>query len=86
MGMTRLTDEQRRNVIVTAAVRLARDEGLAYVTHGSVAKRCSIQTSVSTVRRYFPRKEALWDAVLIETDDPLVHSVAASMGVRRGSS
>jgi DNA-binding transcriptional regulator YbjK len=83
--MTRLTDEQRRNVIVTAAVRLARDEGLAYVTHGSVAKRCSIPTSVSTVRRYFPRKEELLKAVLTETDDPLVHSVAAAMGINRGS-
>ena len=60
----RMTPEQRRTVIVTAALRIARDKGLQSVNHSEVAKRCTVATSVKTVRHYFNDREALWMAVI----------------------
>lgn len=62
--MRRLQPDQRRSVIIVAAVREATDKGLANVTHGSVAKRCSLQTSIHTVRHYFETQTQLWLAIL----------------------
>jgi DNA-binding transcriptional regulator YbjK len=60
----RLTPEQRRAVIVTSAVRVAKDVGLVNVTHSAVAKRCVTETSVHTVQHYFPIRASLWQAVV----------------------
>lgn len=60
----RLKPEQRRAVIITAACRIARDAGLCAVTHGDVAKRCTMETSVATVKHYFVDRAALWSAVV----------------------
>lgn len=60
----RLTPDQRQAVILTAALRIARDRGLASVTHGGVAKRCAIATSEKTVRHYFASRTVLWQAVV----------------------
>ena len=59
-----MTPEQRRDVIVTAAVRIARESenGVHAVSHGAVAKRCSIPTTARTVRHYFRDRAALWAA------------------------
>lgn len=65
----RLKPDQRRTVIITAAVREAREKGLAGVTHGSVAKRCVMQTSVHTVRHYFDTQTLLWVAVIEAAPD-----------------
>lgn len=62
--MIRLGDEKRQNVIITAARRIARESDFAAVTHGAVAKRCVVQTSVATVRHYFGTKDDLWRAVI----------------------
>jgi DNA-binding transcriptional regulator YbjK len=51
-------------VIITAACRVAKDKGLAHVNHGSVAKRCTVETSVHTVRHYFDTQRDLWSAVI----------------------
>lgn len=61
----RLQPEQRRAVIITAAVAIAREHGLHRVTHGDVAKRCKVDTSVKTVRHYFADQAALWRAVVV---------------------
>ena len=61
----RLEPEQRRAVIITAAVRIAREAGLCKVTHGDVAKRCTVQTSTALVRHYFPERAAMWTAVIV---------------------
>lgn len=60
----RLQPDSRRAVIITAAVRVARDKGLASVTHGSVATRCTVATSTHTVRHYFDTQVCLWRAVV----------------------
>lgn len=62
--MVKLTGEQRKAVILNAAVRLGRQRGIHNVTHGNVAKACSIQTSVHTVRSWYGTKQELWDAVI----------------------
>jgi DNA-binding transcriptional regulator YbjK len=67
----RLQPENRRAVIVSAAVSIAKTEGLHRVTHGSVAGRCKIQTSTKTVRHYFATQVELWQAVLIEVPELL---------------
>lgn len=66
--MVRLNEEQRRNVITTAALRIARDNGIWAVTHETVAKRCTVVTSPHTVKHYFPRKEDLWEAAIAADD------------------
>lgn len=60
----RLTPEQRQAVIITAALRLARDGGLIAVTHSAVAHRCVTETSEKTVRHYYRSRVALWAAVI----------------------
>lgn len=67
----RLQPANRRAVIITAAVAIARDHGLRNVTHGAVAKRCCIDTSVKTVRHYFSTQVDLWQVVLIEVPEML---------------
>lgn len=67
----RLDDEKRRTVIITAARRIASERGFQYVTHGDVAKRCTVLTSVPTVRHYFPTKDDLWRAT-IGNDDAML--------------
>lgn len=55
----RLSPDDRRTVIITAARRLADQVGAAALTHGDVAARCTIQTSVKTVKHYFPTRADL---------------------------
>ena len=82
-GRLRLETTERRAVVVQAAVRIAESEGLASVTHGNVAGRCAVRTSVPTIRNYFPHKIDLWRAVLDATTDEDVHMQAATLGVVR---
>ena len=65
----RLQPDNRRAVIVSAAISIAKTEGLHRVTHGAVAGRCKIQTSTKTVRHYFATQVDLWRAVVIEVPD-----------------
>jgi DNA-binding transcriptional regulator YbjK len=65
--MTKLTNEQRRAVIITAGLRIVADTGLWAIAHSTVAKRCVVPTSAATVKHYFPTKADLW-AILIEAD------------------
>jgi DNA-binding transcriptional regulator YbjK len=62
----RLEPHQRRAVIITSAVRIAKEAGLCKVTHGDVAKRCTVATSVALVRHYFPERAMMWAAVVAE--------------------
>lgn len=64
----KLEPDQRRNVIVTAAVRIGLDKGLVAINHGDVAKRCSVETSKETVKYYFPTKADLWGAAIAADD------------------
>lgn len=49
----RLTPEDRRKVIINAAVEQAVDAGIMSVSFDSVAERCKIKTSPGTVRWYY---------------------------------
>lgn len=60
----RMTVDQRRSVIITAALRIARERGLSAVNQGDVAKRCVVATSEKTVRHYFACRADLWSAVV----------------------
>lgn len=75
--ITRLSPEQRKNVIINAVKSIAMSEGLAQVKHGSVAKRCVVHTSVPTVKRYFPSKQSLWDAAIAADDTGELEKQAA---------
>lgn len=62
--MTKLTNEQRRAVIITAGLRIVADTGLWAVAHSTVAKRCVVPTSAATAKHYFPTKAELWKAII----------------------
>lgn len=53
----------RRALILDAAIRVANRDGLLRVNWNAVAAECDMETSDRTVRAYFPRYTALWDAV-----------------------
>ena len=58
--MARLTPEIRRRVIVDSAVRLSvKHQNIHTWTREDVARNCSIETSVETVKHYFPRVDDL---------------------------
>lgn len=57
----------RRNIILDAAIRVANRDGLLRVTWNAVATECEMETSDRTVRAYFQRYQALWDAVAADS-------------------
>ncbi len=58
--MARLTPEIRRKVIVDSAVKLSVKHNNVHTwTRQEVADGCSIETSVETVKHYFPRVDDL---------------------------
>jgi DNA-binding transcriptional regulator YbjK len=67
--MARLKPAERRSVIVTAIVRVAFADGLHKVNHGTVASRCSVQTSKETVKKHFPLQRDMWAEALMHDDE-----------------
>jgi DNA-binding transcriptional regulator YbjK len=57
----------RRTIILDAAIRVANRDGLLRVNWNAVASECEMETSDRTVRAYFPRYTALWDAVAADS-------------------
>ena len=51
----RMDAEQRRQMVLSAALRVAANQGLAAVTYENVAAACPVDTSAATVRRYAGR-------------------------------
>lgn len=78
--MPKLTEEQRRAVIMTAAMRIVDDSGLWAVSHGTVAKRCTVPTSAATVRRLYPTKDDMWRACIEADEGGEVSRQAKEMG------
>lgn len=78
--MTKLTNEQRRAVIITAGLRIALDTGLWAVAHSTVAKRCVVPTSTATVKHYFPTKADLWRVVIAADQTGAARAEAEGMG------
>lgn len=53
----RLTPDQRREIIVQAALRLTRDRSTLGWTRADVAAACEVPTSADTVKEYFTMHE-----------------------------
>lgn len=80
MAVTKLTNEQRRAVIITAGLRIVKDTGLWAVAHSTVAKRCVVPTSTATVKHYFGTKTDLWRAVIEADTSGKARAEAAELG------
>ncbi len=78
--MAKLTNEQRRAVIIAAGLRIANDTGIWAVAHGTVAKRCAVPTSAATVKHYFATKGDLWRAVIDVDQTGKARAEAAELG------
>lgn len=83
MDIVRLTQEQRRDIIITAGVRVARTRGIEHVNPITVADECNIKTSSATVRLYFRTTKELRDAVADE--DAGVRAASDAAGFKYGS-
>lgn len=60
----RLSARQRRNMIILAIKKTYGQSSVKWsVTHEAVASNCIVKTSVSTVRRYFPTKDDIFDVI-----------------------
>ena len=82
MTRVRLTEQQRRGVIVSAGVTVAREHGLALTSYENVSEHCSVTTSVGTVRSYFRTKTHLWRAIARHTNaTDEIRELARAMGV-----
>jgi AcrR family transcriptional regulator len=58
VARTRLTEAERREILLAAAVELAREQGLALTTGRDVASRAGV--SVGLVQYYFGSVEEMW--------------------------
>lgn len=67
----RMDREQRRQMILTAALEVARREGLASVTYDLVARECPVDTSPATVRRYAGRIPDMQRNTVLRAGGPL---------------
>ena len=83
MHRQRFSPEERRAIVLTAAVTVANDRGLAAVTWDAVARACTVRTSVGTAREYFKTLTALWRAVAADTRaNRAVRDEATGCGIR----
>ena len=77
----RLTADQRRRIILNAAVSVAERDGLGSITFESVADECSVPTKWFSVRKTFGNKDALMREVVATSDDPHVKEQAVELGI-----
>lgn len=80
MKRRRMQPDDRRKIIVLAAVAVARRDGLASVTFEAVAAACSIETTERTIRHYFATYRALWLATA-KQDRPALWQQAVDLGI-----
>lgn len=76
----RLPGDQRKAMILSAAIELANERGLNAVTLEAVAEQCRVKTTSRVIRIYYSRR-SLWDAV---TADPRANQMVADDGVALG--
>lgn len=69
MSRQRYTPEQRRNMIINAAIKLIEQDGAGAVTMTTVAEACPVDTAPGTVRHYFPTVAVIMQHVAIERED-----------------
>lgn len=59
-----MNTDMRRNVIISAALRVAAARGIAHVTFRSTAEACEVETSWGTVKHYMKTIPDLQRAVM----------------------
>lgn len=64
----RLTPDQRKVMIVNAALEVSKEKGLFNWTRKDVAAACAFKTSDETVKRYFKYQDSLRKAVAEHPD------------------
>lgn len=78
----RMEPEERKNVILSAAIELANDKGLSEVTFKTVAAKCIVQTEPRTVASYFKIGELRRAILLDHRTNGEVHGDAVAMGIQ----
>lgn len=78
---TKLPPDQRSALILTAAVKVANDSGLAEVTFKTVAKACVMSTTPRTVQHYFKIGDLRAAVVADPRASQEVRDDAVSMGM-----
>ncbi len=63
MQRIRLKPKARKVLIIDAAVKIAKSDGIYNVNHNTVSDACEITTGASLVRHYFPTLNDLLVAV-----------------------
>lgn len=72
----RLSPEQRRTQLLSAAITAYAEQGVERAGHGDIAKLT--RASTATVFNYFPTREALTDAVLKHVSQSIFNTVTLS--------
>lgn len=78
--MARLNPDNRKVVILNAAVQIAKRDGLHNVRIDTVANACAIETSPYTVKHHFPTRDDLWRAAITHDDSGTLALAAKDMG------
>ena len=77
--MVRLNPRQRKAMILQAALKIAREDGLMAVTGDAVAKACPVTTSERTVRHYYKFENSLRRACI--KNDPELKPEGIELGI-----
>lgn len=78
---SKLTPQERRSLIVTAAVDLANEHGLSEVTFEKVAANCRLPTTKRTVTHYFKIRELRLAVVADERANERVREDGRAIGI-----
>ena len=78
----KLHPDERRAVIVSAAILVANDAGLSEVTFRTVSARCAFACTPRTVQHYFKIGELRREVVSDARANQMVRDDAAAMGIR----
>ena len=77
----KLPPDERRAVIMTAAVTVANERGLSEVTFKTVADACGMRTTPRTVSHYFKIGELRRATVADSRANKEVRDAAVAMGI-----
>lgn len=81
--MKRLSFEERRALIISAAVHVANEDGFASLSHVAVSKACAVDTSERTVRSFFSMADLRRIVALDERTNEAAVDTARHMGIVR---
>lgn len=79
--MNRLSSDERKADILTAAVELANEKGLVGLSLSDIAERCVAETSVRLARSHFSLKELRAAVATDDRADKQVRDDAVALGI-----